>query len=547
MQNSFQLNRGINLKSSNTNLGIWNIYFIIKLILVVNGVIELNFLKNIAFIAFLLMPLENKNMVTLRQVLAIPLACLLFYEDSYLPPIWHLFTQFEQITKFDTSYLFELLTRFVSLNFVLIVFVSAVFYVIFYKTLRVTVLVIAGMTLLQITHTPHSPPAISNETQPIASANKPLRENSTALSENEQLNNYKNEFFKKQAPLNISFREDLQNDVKFDILALSICSLSWEDIKNFNLENHKLFNEFDILFENFNSATSYSGPALVRFLQANCGQKPHLEIMSRPSDQKCYLLNNLKKLGFNTELILNHSGLFDNFTSLVQERGEVDVNPTRYNSKPYLVSFDKSRIPRDKDIFSQWLQNRDKGVTDKTFTLYNTVSLHDGNHFENNMEIMSSETYGKRLITLLDDLYEVIEGLKKSNRPIVVLLIPEHGVNIKGDNMQIAGMRDLPSPGITNVPVGLKIIGNNIHRVGEQKLFTQQSSYLAIAHLINQLLEQDIFSKNEFDPESLLMNIPETPVLSENMLSENDGSIVMQYQNNYYYSFNNGEWTGYNQ
>lgn len=269
--------------------------------------------------------------------------------------------------------------------------------------------------------------------------------------------------------------------------------------------------------------------------------------MSRPSDQKCYLLNNLKKLGFNTELILNHSGLFDNFTSLVQERGEVDVNPTRYNSKPYLVSFDKSRIQRDKDIFSQWLQNRDKGVTDKTFTLYNTVSLHDGNHFENNMEIMSSETYGKRLITLLDDLYEVIEGLKKSNRPIVVLLIPEHGVNIKGDNMQIAGMRDLPSPGITNVPVGLKIIGNNIHRVGEQKLFTQQSSYLAIAHLINQLLEQDIFSKNEFDPESLLMNIPETPVLSENMLSENDGSIVMQYQNNYYYSFNNGEWTGYNQ
>jgi cellulose synthase operon protein YhjU len=535
------------LKSSNTNLGVWNIYFIIKLILVVNGIIELNFLKNIAFIAFLLMPLENKNMVSLRQVIAIPLACLLFYEDSYLPPIWHLFTQLEQISKFDISYLYELLTRFVSLNFVLIVFVSAVFYVIFYKVLRVTVLVIAGMTLLQITHTPHSSSTISNETQPIASANTPLQESSTALSENEQLNNYRKEFFKKQASLNISFREDLQQNIKFDILALSICSLAWEDIKYFNLENHKLLKEFDILFDNFNSATSYSGPALVRFLQANCGQKPHLGIMSRPSDQKCYLLNNLKELGFNTELILNHSGLFDNFTSLVQERGGIDVNPTRYNSKPYLVSFDKSPIQRDKDIFSQWLQNRDKGVTDKMFTLYNTVSLHDGNHFENNMEIMSSETYGRRLITLLDDLYEVIEGLKKSNRPIVVLLVPEHGANIRGDNMQIAGMRDLPSPGITNVPVGLKIIGNNIQRLGLQKHVTQQSSYLAIAHLINQLLEQDIFGKSEFDPESLLQNIPQTPVLSENMLTENDGSIVMQYQNNYYYSFNNGEWNEYKQ
>ena len=84
------------MKSSNTNLGIWNIYFIIKLILVVNGVIELNFLKNIAFIAFLLMPLKNRSITILRQVIAIPLALLLFYEDTYLPPIGHLFAQFEQ-------------------------------------------------------------------------------------------------------------------------------------------------------------------------------------------------------------------------------------------------------------------------------------------------------------------------------------------------------------------------------------------------------------------------------------------------------------------
>ncbi len=489
------------------------------------------------------MPLKNRSITILRQVIAIPLACLLFYEDTYLPPIGHLFAQFEQISKFDISYIIELVTRFVSLNFVLIVFISTVFYFMFYKTLRVSVLVIASIILVQITHTtPHSPSAINNEIQPIASFKTPLKTNGTDTSEKGQLNNYRNEFFTKQASLNIPFQVNLQNKTKFDILALSICSLSWEDIKYFKLENHKLLNEFDILFENFNTATSYSGPALVRLLEANCGQKSHSEIMSKVSNEQCYLFNNLKKIGYDTELILNHNGVFDNFSTLLKDKGRLESSPFHFNVKPYLLNFDNSPVYRDKDIFNQWIKNRENSFESKKFTLYNTVSLHDGLHFEANKSTTSSETYEKRLVTLLDDLYEIIDSLKKTNRPIVVLLIPEHGANFKGDKIQIAGMRDLPSPGITNVPVGLKIIGNNIQRIGFQQHVIQHSSYLAIAHLVNQLLEQDIFSKNEFDPGSLLKNIPETP-----MLSENDGSIVMRYNNNYYYSFNNDEWTAYNQ
>jgi len=132
--------------------------------------------------------------------------------------------------------------------------------------------------------------------------------------------------------------------------------------------------------------------------------------------------------------------------------------------------------------------------------------------------------------------------LKKSNRPIVVLFVPEHGANIRGDKVQIAGMRELPSPAITNVPVGLKIIGNNLQRVGEQKRVTQPSSFLAIAHLVNQLLEQNIFSQNQFEPEKFLNNLPETP-----MVSENEGSTVIQYNKNYYYSFNDNKWIKYDE
>ena len=530
------------MKSSNTKLGIWNIYFIIKLILVVNGVIKLNFLKNIAFISFLLFPIENRKLAVLRLVIAVVLGCVIFYDDSFLPPITHLLTQFSQLSQFDFRYLVELTQRFISLDFILMLFITTVLYFMFYKVLRVSVLVIAAIIFVQITHKSDSPYPIDKGAEIVAIPNTPIKSTSTTIINNDYLNNYKKDFFAKQSNLNITFNNNLQSKSKFDILALSICSLAWEDIKYFKLENHILFKDLDILFENFNTATSYSGPALVRLLQANCGQKSHSDIMSKPSNPQCYLLNNLKNIGYDTKLILNHNGAFDNFTSVIKEKGNIETNPTHYNSKTYLLNFDNSPIQRDNDIFTQWLQSRENDATNKTFTLYNTVSLHDGVHIENNMGLASSETYKKRLTTLLDDVYGVMEGLKKSNRPIVVLLIPEHGANILGDKTQIAGMRDLPSPAITNVPVGLKIIGNNIQRIGEQQRVTQPSSYLAVAHLVSQLLEQDIFSKTEFSPNELLKNLPETP-----MLSENDGSTVMQYQNRYFYSYDNNDWTKYDQ
>lgn len=529
------------MKSTDTNLGVWNIYFIIKLILFVNGVIEFNFLRNLAFIAFLLIPTPNRILSVLQQMIAIPIGFYLFYDDSYLPPISRALAQTEQLSKFDLSYLFELLTRFVSFNFVLMLFITTVFYFMFCRILRINVLVVCAIVYLQITNSNLLLPRINKTVENVAAAEK----NTTEASKStliEQLNNYKNDFFRKQADLKITLNKDLAVRNEFDVLVLNICSLAWDDVKYFKQENHKLFKEFDIIFDNFNSATSYSGPAVIRLLQANCGQKAHIDYLSNKSDPQCSLLENLKSVGFDIELVLNHDGMFDNFLSLIKEKGGMDASPVQYKLNPYLVNFDSSQVYRDNDIFSQWLKNREQQKANKKFTFYNTVSLHDGIRLANNMQLKSPETYEQRMITLLDDMYAILDALKKSNRPIVVLFVPEHGANIRGDKMQISGMRELPSPAVTNVPVGLKVIGNNMQRLGEQKRVTQQSSFLAIAYLVKQLLEQDIYSKNEFDPEKLLNGLPETPILSEN-----DGSIVLQYNKNYYYSFNNDEWVKYDE
>lgn len=521
------------------NLGVWNVYFIFKLILFINGVIEFNFLRNLAFIAFLFLPTRNKFLNLSKQLIAIPTGVYLFYSDSYLPPFSRLLAQTEKLSNFSASYLLELATRFVSINFVLTLFIISVFYFLFHKIIRISVLVTGAVIYLQLSSSNLKHPISNQNIETVATE---TTANSSKITFAEQLSDYKNTFFTQQANLKLTVNKELATKSNFDILVLSVCSLAWDDVKAFHQENHKLFKEFDIIFEHFNSVSSYSGPAIVRLFHANCGQKPHTDLFSQKLNPQCSLLESLKNVGFDIELVLNHNGAWDNFLSLIKDKGGMDAEPMPYKLTPYLVSFDGSYIYRDIDVISQWLTQRESSPTHKKFTFYNTSSLHDGVRFENEKQLKASETYEKRLITLLDDMYAILESLKKSNRPLVVLFIPEHGANIRGDKIQIAGMRELPSPGITNVPVGLKIIGNNMQRVGEQKHVTQPSSFFAIAYLVNQLVEKNIFSQNQFEPEKLLNNLPETP-----MVSENEGSTVIQYDKNYYYSFNNNEWIKYDE
>ena len=43
--------------------------------------------------------------------------------------------------------------------------------------------------------------------------------------------------------------------------------------------------------------------------------------------------------------------------------------------------------------------------------------------------------------------------LEASGRRAVVVLVPEHGAALRGDSAQIAGLREIPTPAITLVPV----------------------------------------------------------------------------------------------
>ncbi len=526
-------------------LGWWNIYFIIKIGLFTQGIISFHPLENFAFVAFLLLPLKPKSLKTIRQCIAIPLGLWLMHFDSFLPPLDRLWSQIGQLLQFNLSYLIELMGRFISPQALLGLFVLIFAYYFLNQVFRISVFVILALVYISLPQE-----VFNSQSEGSVIAQQPIITQTTAPSASSVdesgpvndavLNQARDLFFRNEAQRKVSFPTAAPS-AKFDLLFLSICSVAWDDIEIAGLENHPLFKEFDVMFDNFSAATSYSGPAVIRLLRASCGQETHQELFSAPSSKQCFLFDNLAKLGFQENLLLNHDGKFDDFLGLLKEDGDLQAPlMSQAGLEQYQSAFDGSPIYRDKDVLTRWLGNREKSQDGPTVALYNTISLHDGNRIIKASGKVGLVSYKLRLKNLLDDLYGFFQTLKASKRNVVVMLVPEHGAGMRGDKMQIAGMREIPSSTIVHTPVGMKIFGENISRTGDTVHINAASSYLAVSTLVSQILEQDIYSKTTFDPKTLTQGLPKTK-----MVAQNSGTTVMKYNNKPYVSLDGSTWSEY--
>ncbi|UQA52370.1 cellulose biosynthesis protein BcsG [Vibrio sp. ED002] len=523
-------------------LGWWNIYFIAKVALSLQGTIDFHPLENFALLLFILLPVPIKALNVLRHVIAVIIAAWLLHYDSFLPPLERLWAQAGQLMQFEFSYLVELMGRFISVQALLGLFALCAAYFILSKFLRVSVFVVIAMIYISIPKTPQNSVTVET-TQPAPPATTEVAETAqpqvTEIND-ESLNSMTADFFAKEASRRVSFSPDSAQDAPFDLLFLSICSVAWDDIEIAGLADHPLFKEFDVMFDNFSAATSYSGPAVVRLLRASCGQQEHSKLFE-PAPKQCYLFDNLKDLGFKENLLMNHNGVFDSFLELIKKDGDLKTNlMSQEGFKPYQKSFDGSSIFRDKQVLDDWWQQRIKSDDEKVVALYNTISLHDGNRIINANSTTSMVSYKKRLKNLLDDLYSFFQELKASNRNIVVALVPEHGAGMRGDRMQISGMREIPAPTIVHTPVGIKVFGEGIQRQGNTKHVKAPSSYLALSQLVSNILEQNIYDKESFNPSELAGNLPETRVVAQN-----SGSTVIEVNGKYYVSLDGTSWIEY--
>lgn len=530
-------------------LGAWNYYFLLKFALLWFGYLNFHPLANLVFLAFLLFPIPAYRVHRWRNWIAIPIGIGLLYHDTWLPGINSIVSQGSQVTGFSLSYLIELFNRFINWTMIGTAFVILVGYLFISQWIRVTVFVVAALIWLNIISvagpafslapaaetTATAAPAVSATEQP---TNSPAATSGPPTDAN--LTAYLNAFYEQEKTRRTTFPTSLPGDAQpFDLLVINICLLSWSDIEAAQLDKHPLWNKFDILFKNFNSATAYSGPASIRLLRASCGQSSHKDLY-QPQDQQCYLFDNLAKLGFTSQLMMDHSGVFGNYLQNIQDDGNMRAPLMSQNGiSNQLASFDGEPIYNDLELLNRWLEQQKKEGDARSATFMNIIPLHDGNRF---VGTNKSADYRARAQTLFDQLDTFLDELEKSGRQVMVVVVPEHGAALVGDKMQMSGLRDIPSPSITHIPVGIKLIGMKAPQPASPEVISAPSSYLAVSELVSRMVDGKIFTAPTIDWQTLTQGLPETAVVSEN-----DNAIVMQYQGKPYIRLNGGDWVPYPQ
>lgn len=532
-------------------LGAWNLYFLAKFALLWFGYLNFHPFLNLVFLAFLLFPLRSERLHRLRAWIAIPIGFVLFYHDTWLPGLNSILSQGSQVASFSGSYLLELIERFINWQMVGAAFVLLVAYLFLSQWIRLTlftVAIIAWLNILTVggpavsltlsapaaTNAASGEPGNNGETggsTPVNAALPPTNENLTA---------YLNQFYAREKSRVSAFPAALPADAQpFDVLVINICSLAWSDMKAIQLDTHPLWQHFDLIFTQFNSATAYSGPASIRLLRASCGQPSHQDLY-QPASRECYLFNNLANLGFKSQLMLDHSGVFGNYLKEVTEEGDMRVPMMSQAGISYqITAFDGEPIYNDLELLNRWFAGLQENGAARSATFFNIIPLHDGNRFVGTNQ---PADFAPRAKTLFDQLDAFLTDLDKSGRKVLVVVVPEHGAALEGDKMQMSGLRDIPSPSITHVPVGVKLFGAAAPHQGAPIEIKTPSSYLAISTLVSRLVDGKAFTAPAIDWGALTQDLPRTEAISENQ-----NAIVMPYQDKTYIRLNGGSWVPYPQ
>lgn len=194
-----------------------------------------------------------------------------------------------------------------------------------------------------------------------------------------------------------------------------------------------------------------------------------------------------------------------------------------------VLAFDGSRVGRDGDYLRTWWKKRIEQSGPAVAYYYNSITLHDGNRFTNS-NLNSLESYPLRLERMLNDLQSVLGEIKRSDRKALVLVVPEHGAGLTGEYGQLVGLRELPTPAITKVPVfGYWIAPGYVASPSGPVTVKQPTSYTALGELLNRWMVLPVEQQLSPAWPVLLNDLPSTRFVSQ------QGKItVMESQSSYW-------------
>lgn len=503
-------------------MGAWSLYFLAKAGLYHAGSIGFGWIGNLLFAAALAWPLRWPWARRARRWLAWPVALGLLYHDSFLPGPERLLAG---LGGFSAEYLWELAARAVSPWVALALVAGVAAYGLLARWVPFTVVAFLGILSVPAVAELGAEPAAASAVQSAAAPADP------------------------QARLQAFYQDESRRKLHlpaggkpaFDLVVLHVCSLAWDDLDVVGERNHPLFGRFDLLFSDFNSAASYSGPAVLRLLYGACGQVRHGQLY-RGAPRECQIFPVLEQAGFKTGALLNHDGEFDDFSKLLEYRGGLrgKVQVSR-GAAVHMRSFDGSPIYDDLAALSAWWRQRQGQGGQPAALYYNTVSLHDGNRVSGSDTRSSLASYKPRLHKLLNDFDRFIGQLESSGRPVVLVMVPEHGASLRGDKMQFAGMREIPGPRVTLVPAAVKLIGLPGRQGGGPLVVDRPTSYFDLNSLLADLVADSPYGARARPLSARLGSVGTTPFVSEN----EDVVVVRDAAGGYRMKAGQGAWASY--
>ena len=494
-------------------MSFWSLYFITAIVLHHLGYIHMHLGWNVVLAAYVYWPIRNPLWRRVRLVVGTAAALVLLWRESPLPPPAYVLQQLKLLSGFSMEYLLELLGRMVNYQWLLIGVAVVLGYIVLSRRVRFASFVWLGFLTVLLWPSAvqqHSQMAAQSPQRPTGPQDATVVvEPSATTASDAQLA----QFFESESAKQLAFNQSSIKD--FDIILLHICSLSWDDLAVIQLQDHPFISHANIIFKQFNTATSYSGPASLRVLHGNCGQQSHSALYSGTSE-RCFVFPSLEEAGFQTHALLNHDGKFDNFAKELTERGGLS-GKLELPSGPgaTLRSFDNSLIYGDYNVLSQWHARQAKPDAQPTALYYNSITLHDGVRSLNHASSKNSlDSYLPRAKQMLDDFERFKREVQASGRPTIMVLVPEHGANLRGDAMQIAGMREIPSPNITLGPALVYLL--NAPAISQDPIVVEQMmSYFDLYTLLDDMLTNSPFTASPAPLASRLAKLSGTPYVSE--------------------------------
>ena len=521
------------------HVALWNIYFLFKLYLDVIGAININVPLNLLFLLFIVLPVGsrlqcNGTFTVCKTAVGMFLALLLLWNESWLPSLvetGHLIQQYGiPSIGYVQSFVKEAVSMSVIVSFVIVLLVS--YFLGSYKRLSIVIMAVA------ITVTPVLR-GINGALHP-----SQVAQTDEAEAVEKDPAKYLESFYAKESERMIVFKQPGSGDPPFDVVILHICSMGWEDLREIGITpDDPFFKEFDYLFTDFNSVTGYSGPAVIRLLQSNGGQRSNRDIYSSSTPKEYFLYESLASQGYERYIAMDHDGKYGNFNSILKKNGLNGAKLiTHDNLSPSAVFFDgKTPLFSDFKVFKKWLDTRNNSKAARAALYYNTVMLHSGSTWVGEKKWSgrdSHDQYKDVSSVVLKDIKKMIELLKSTKRNTILILVAEHGRALTGSPFQPPDLRDIPLPRITKVPMAVKLIGPKFASAKvNQTVVSKPTSYFALSWLLSKFVEHSPFGATTEASQELASRIPKT-----DFVSENDDAKIVETGGVYYYMGKTNKW-----